>query len=72
MLGVEDGDWSGSSVLQQLGSSLTANAYPAGTNEFSFGERRQGPPGVLTPLSQYIAPRALWPLGLVVGSGGRS
>ncbi len=36
------------SVLQSLGSSLTANAYPAGTNEFSFGERRHGSSGVLT------------------------
>jgi hypothetical protein len=38
-------------VLQSLRSPLTANAYPAGTDEFSFGERRQEPLGVLTPLN---------------------
>jgi hypothetical protein len=34
----EDGDGSALSVLPSLGSSLTANAYPAGTSEFSIGE----------------------------------
>jgi hypothetical protein len=46
------------SGLPSLGSSLTANAYPTGTNEFSFGERRQSSSGVLTPLVPTSSPKS--------------
>jgi len=36
----KDGHWSGFVILQQLGSLLTANAYPRVRCEFSYGERR--------------------------------